>query len=247
MKLKRLVILLIIFLCHQTGCAADTRKVDTGKRSIASRLRMPLTGDKGSEMVDQGEFLAGSGRYWEAERLFKNALAYWQSTHPRSLMYKPSCLNSLGQLYERQRKFDQAVFVYNQALSEEEAFPGDENILALKTLTLNNLSRIYCRQKNFAAAEPLYKQSLAIADKITTADDPDRAMAMFDCSLLYLAEGRYALSEPMMVKSMATLKKICGENNPTYVGLCPYYVTLLRKTNRKQQADEFEKKHRYPH
>ncbi len=266
MKIKDLVIIIMILVLDaQLLCMAETNESaakdrynvakseiessnvltsdETDSGSIHNRVTKNAPDDKGNDMVSSGQLLSQAGRFAEAEELFKYALAYWQTTPPAAPRFKADCLNNLGLLYEKQQKFDQALPCYQQALTVEETLPGDNQSLALKALTLDNMAQVYRRQSKFSEAEPLYKQALEIEDKIMAPNDQDHAITRFNLSLLYLESGQYSLSEPLMTKSMSILKKTLGETNPDYLNLYPYYLDLLRKTNRGQQADELQKKY----
>jgi tetratricopeptide (TPR) repeat protein len=102
------------------------------------------------------------------------------------------------------------------------------------------MAQAYRLQGKLQEAEPFYKKALAIEEKSMSSNDQDHAITMFNLSLLYFQLEKYDKCEPLMVQSLAILKKTLGETNPDYLNVYKYYLALLRKTNRSQQADALE-------
>lgn len=216
--------------------SAFAGEVDSG--SIQTRVTSRgLPPDHGKDLTVKAVALSTMGSYDESERLFKEALAYWQKSPPKDILRRASCLNNLALLYEKENRLAEAVPLYKEALAIEETQSGNDQSLAL---TLDNLAQVYRRQGQFDEAEPLYKKALKIEEKIMKPDDQDHAITMFNLSLLYFGQGKYQLCEPLMVRSLAVLKNTLGETSPSYLNIYPYYLSLLRKTNRASEADRVE-------
>jgi len=236
---KSLFLMVIIFLTYSSSLTHATENTyDRG--SVQNRIS-PIpeeSSDSGTDKSNQAQLLSNEGRYGEAEELFKAALAYWDQTPPVEPHSRPSCLTNLGLLYASERHYDQAIPYYERALSyEEKALSTNDPLIAL---TVDNLAQAYRLQGKLQEAEPLYLKALAIEEKSMLPDDKDHAITMFNLSLLYLQLKKYDKCEPLMVQSLAVLRKNLGEHNPDYLNVYKYYLALLRRTNRSQQANILE-------
>ncbi len=234
---KSLLIIIVIFLGN-TSCPLFAQGNGPDPGSVQNRFSVQPKGNSGDDMSCQAQLLSTSGRYGEAEQLFKAALAYWDKNPQANQKGRPHCLNNFGLLYANQRKYDQAIPLYKEALSfEEKLLPDNDPLVAL---TLDNMAQAYRLQGELQEAEPLYVKALAIEEKSMSPDDQDHAITMFNLSLLYFQLEKYDKCEPLMVQSLVVLKKTLGETNPDYLSVYKYYPALLRKTNRSQQADVLE-------
>ena len=238
MKQLRTLFLVVIILLTYMSCLAYAKENASDRGSVQNRVITKTIGDSGNDMVSQADSLFAAGRYREAEQLFRQALTYWDKTTRVEQHSRPSCLTSLGLLYANERNYDKAIPCYKQALSfEEKSLSANDPLIAL---TLDNLAQAYRLKGKLPEAEPLYLKALGIEQKSMLPDDQDRAITMFNLSLLYLQLKKYDKSEPLMLQSLAVLEKKLGENSPDYLNVYKYYLALLRKTNRSQQADVLE-------
>ncbi len=139
-----------------------------------------------------------AGRYTEAEKLLKLALAEAEkfgSSDPRMA----TSLNNLAALYDTQGKYDQAEPLYRRSLAiREKALGPDHPDVAT---SLNNLAALYKTQGKYDQAEPLYKRSLAIKEKALGPDHPDVATVLENYAGLLKATERPGQAEELLKRA----------------------------------------------
>ncbi len=138
---------------------------------------------------DAGKEAYQAGRYAEAEKQFKFALAEAERLGPSDWRLATS-LNNLAGLYDTQGKCEEAEPLFKRSLAiRENALGPDHPDVAL---SLNNLAGLYRTQGKYDQAEPLYRRSLPIFEKALGPDHPNVATALENYALLLQATKREA-------------------------------------------------------
>src|SRR6516164_5056108 len=196
MKIVKLIAALLIgfFLSFQHSALAQSAKEASQLNNLAVEL-------------------FNSGRYSEAEPIFKRALAIREKTIGPNHPDVAATLSYLASLYHKQGRYADAepLFKRSLAIQEKVLGPDHPNVATY----LNNLAALYYDQGRYADAEPLYKRSLAIREKVLGPDHPSVATSLNNLAELYENQGRYADAEPLFNRSLAIQEKVLGPDHPS--------------------------------
>jgi len=161
-------------------------------------------------------------------------------------------LENLADLYYAQGKYTEAEPLYKRTLAmDEKTLDANHPDLAID---LNNLANLYYMQGKYTDAEPLYKRVLAIDEKTLDANHPDLAIDLNNLANLYYMQEKYTEAEPFYKRALAIDEKTLDANHPDllsnnlpllhqsaqriYLEAEKSYSELLRKTDRKAEADK---------
>jgi len=122
------------------------------------------------------------------------------------------CSNSLGTIYLKIAKFDEAIVWLRRAFSIREKSLGVKHIDTITSI--NNLAVLLYEQGDYAAAEELFQQALTITEKSLGADNPSTAMSLNNVGVLYKAQGNLAAAETMYQRALSIREKILGSVHP---------------------------------
>ncbi|AWH86820.1 hypothetical protein HYN59_17645 [Flavobacterium album] len=116
-----------------------------------------------------GSALLGEGNFTEAIKYYRAALGLLENLrkegYPDNIIsnYKAYCYNNMGRVYIKQKDYDDAIRIY------EEAFPEiDQRIIepALYAMMINNLAYVRFKSGNNAGLPDMFYRSLHIRDSI---------------------------------------------------------------------------------
>ena len=131
-----------------------------------------------------------AGKYAEATKIAKRALALAQRQFGPSHAEVAVALNNLAELYLAEGHYGEAEPLYKRALAIAEKALGPDHPHV--GTCLDNLAELYRDEGRYAEAEPLYKRALAIAEKAFGPDHPDVGTDLHNLANLYREQGRYA-------------------------------------------------------
>jgi tetratricopeptide (TPR) repeat protein len=154
-----------------------------------------------------GQLAYEAGRYGDAERLLKIALANAEHFGPRD-MRLASTLNRLAQVYHDQGQFTKAEPLYKRSLTlaEKNLGPAHPDVAA----NLNDLATLYRDEGQYAQAETLYRRSLAIVRKGGNAETSDVAISLNNLAELYSDQGKFGEAERLYQQSLEICEKTQG-------------------------------------
>ncbi len=95
-------------------------------------------------------------------------------------------LNNIGQIYERQGKYDEAIDYYSQSLEIDE----ENNNVNGMAVTIGNIGWIYERKGNFGEAKKYFDRGLEISEE--SGDQANIASALNNIGWIYEKQGNYA-------------------------------------------------------
>ncbi|HEY9870685.1 MAG TPA: tetratricopeptide repeat protein, partial [Candidatus Obscuribacterales bacterium] len=165
-----------------------------------------------------------TGRYAEAEPLYRRALAIAETALGPNDPSLVATINNLADLYRAQGKYSQAEPLYKRALAlAEKAAVGaptppsreerplhaqDKPVSELELATyLNDLADFYRAQRKYSEAEPLYWKALALSEKALGRGHPTLAVTLNNLGDLYRTQGRRAEAEPLYRRALLISKK----------------------------------------
>lgn len=153
----------------------------------------------------------------ERQGRLSEAMGYYEAAHKMDPKHKPTLLN-LGRVYRQQDKFEQAIALYEGALSD----PANEYDVELN----NNLTVAYRLAKKFSQAESTARKVLA-----RTKDNPD---AYKNLALIYYDQGNFRLAEFIS----ANARKLDEKDPGVYNNLGLIYLKL---DERRLALGQFQK------
>ena len=130
-----------------------------------------------------GVLYQDQGKLYEAETMYKRALAGREKALGAEHMSTLGTVDNLGSLYRDQGELDGAEKMYKRALAGKEKALGTEHISTLRTV--DNLGILYRYQGKLDEAEKMYARALngyqtALGSNHPTCQDLSRAITEFD-------------------------------------------------------------------
>jgi tetratricopeptide (TPR) repeat protein len=107
-----------------------------------------------------GKLRRDEGRYPEAEKYYKQALAIKEKLLGGNDVELAAVLDNLGGVYRDEGRFEESEAAYNKALLIDQTALGKDHPYV--GTDLNNLAGLYRDEKRYKEARPLYEQGLAI-------------------------------------------------------------------------------------
>ena len=177
------------------------------------------------------------GLYPQAEPLYRRALAIREQTFGPNHPHVAATLNNLALLYDNQGLYDQAETLYQHSLTTYEKALGSSHLDTARSL--NNLAQCYAHQGLDAQAESLFLRALVVREQILGLDHPHTAGTLSYLAMLYIKQGLYIQAEPLCRRVLDVWEKTVP-NHPYLEIFLESYASLLRKTNRKAEAEKLE-------
>ncbi|WP_375473900.1 tetratricopeptide repeat protein [uncultured Nostoc sp.] len=153
-----------------------------------------------------------TGRYSEAEPLYKQALELTKRLLGENHPAFATSLNNLAGLYKSTGQYSKAELLYQEALELRKRLWGEHH--ADVAASLNNLALLYDEQGRYDEAEPLYLQSLELEKRLVGENHLSFALILNNLALLYYHQGRYSEAEPLSQQAIELDKQFLGEENP---------------------------------
>lgn len=187
--------------------------------------------------------LAGHGTtYWrqgkaaEAENIFRRVLAYKRNLGPKKTQ---NIVNKLGAVYYEKGRFEEAMVLYQHALTTYRDSTGP---LDLQTLTtLNNVANIYLRQGKLAEGEALLREVKARKEKILGVEHPTTFEPLMNLGHIYRAQGKLQEMEDMFRQAFERGEKTLGPEHKSTLAAAYELYTLYTQQGRSVDDRLLEK------
>lgn len=147
---------------------ADAERVllDAWKRAELSSAKSATAADFCHQL---GKFYYERGRYFDAERFFKRALAIWDENQPAQAEKQASTVNCLAVVYLNEARFELVEPLYAKYRSAWLTSLEPDNVEIARSL--NNLGFLHYRRGDMVRAEALYLKALALSDRVTALNN----------------------------------------------------------------------------
>ncbi|HAK89120.1 MAG TPA: hypothetical protein DCP24_08695, partial [Nitrospiraceae bacterium] len=142
-----------------------------------------------------------TGRYAEAEPLFKRSLAIVERALGKDHFSVAASLNKLAVLYESTGRYADAELLHKRALEIMEKALGREHLAT--AIIIDTLAEIYRVTGRHAEAEPLYKRALEIREKAYGKKHPAVALILKNLAFLYAATERHPESQNLFKRGIS--------------------------------------------
>jgi tetratricopeptide (TPR) repeat protein len=219
---------------YQHGLLAEAEKMFSAALKEAAAfgardLRLALS------LNNLGELYRVQGRYPEAERASRQALAIRETVLGPDDAAVAESLNNLALLHHAQGQHGRAEPLYRRSLAIWEKTLGPEHPRV--AIGLNNLAMVYRGQNQYAQAEPLFRRSLAIRETVQGPEHVDVGLALNNLAELNRAQGRYAEAERLSRRSLKIFETAHGPEHPSVAGTLHEMADGYRAQRRHAEAE----------
>src|ERR1700738_4523479 len=151
---------------NYAGALAEARKFESAARARYGTQDESYAG----ALFLQARALYVLGKYPEAEKLYKPALAIFEKARPSAATTRDPAktLNGLGRVSEHEGRYAEAETVQKRALSIVETSPDNDQMVVSDAL--EDLGNAYYGEGRYPEAEDYYKRTLVIREKAPSGD-----------------------------------------------------------------------------
>ena len=205
------------------------------RKAIDLYSELGLQIDLAASLNNLAGLYRATGRYNEAEPLYKQSLEFIKGILGDNHPYFATSLNNLAGLYKSTGHYSKAEVLYQQALELRKRLLGENHpdVAAI----LNNLGLLYDQQARYNEAEPLYLQSLEIRKHLLGENHPSLAIILNNLALLYYHQERYGEAEPLSLQAIELDKRFVGEENPEVATDLHNLALIYRAQGRYDEAE----------
>jgi TonB family protein len=195
--------------------------------------------DEARKLNAQAVALHKEGKYEEAIRLQKQALAVWEKELGKEHKLIATGSTNLAEMYRALKRYDEAAGAYRRALKIEEKLLGPEHpdlfVLVIK------LGWMHHGIAQSGEAEALFKRALAIKGK-QGADHAGVVEPLLNLATFYQKIGRYATSLTIYRRVIAVQEKHFGPEGQPLVATLEQCACALRQNKKLDEASEMERR-----
>ena len=189
----------------------------------------------GKALNDHAALLRATGRYDEAEPLYREAMQITGAALGKDHPDYAANLNNLAGLLRATGRTDAAEPLMREAMQITGAALGKDH--PDYAANLNNLAGLLRATGRTDAAEPLMREAMQITGAALGKDHPDYAANLNNLAALLEATGRYDEAEPLYREAMQITGTALGKDHPTYAASLNNLAALLEATGRTDAAE----------
>ncbi|ERF70439.1 hypothetical protein EPUS_04717 [Endocarpon pusillum Z07020] len=186
-----------------------------------------------------GDALCDQGNWLEAEKYLKQALKGYKEINqdPEDLGLM-SVMDSVGSVYWRQGRFQEAEQMYMQVWNTREEKLGPEH---RKTLdSMNNLALVYHDQGRYMEAEELQIQIKEIRERVLGIEHPSRLASIDNLALTYAAQNRWEEAEELHRRVLEIRERVLDVEHPDTLTSMSNLASTYWNQGRLEEAEELE-------
>jgi TonB family protein len=195
--------------------------------------------DEARKLNAQAVALHKEGKYEEAIRLQKQALAVWEKELGKEHKLIATGSTNLAEMYRSLKRYDEAAGAYRRALKIEEKLLGPDHpglfVLVIK------LGWMHHGIARAGEAEALFKRAVAIREK-QGADHAGVAEPLLNLANFYQKIGRPAASLPIYQRVIAIQEKHFGPDGEPLVATLQQFSCALQQDKNPAEASKTSKR-----
>jgi CHAT domain-containing protein/tetratricopeptide (TPR) repeat protein len=154
---------------------------------------------------DYGNHLRRLGRFADAEREFRKAIALKERIAPDDGVTIARSLNNLAGLLRVVGRYDEASEVYERAIALwRRAEGGDSANVGILT---DNLGVLYLNMGRLAEGEAQHREAVRIFERVLGPEHPTTAVGIANLAEAFRQLGRYDEAEPLFLRSLTILRR----------------------------------------
>jgi TonB family protein len=195
--------------------------------------------DEAGKLNAQAVALYKEGKYEEAIKLQKQALALWEKKVGKESKLIVTGSTNLAEMYQALGRYDEAAEAYQRGLKVEEKLLGPEHPdLVSLLIKLGWMRHVLSKA---GEAESLFKRAVAVKEK-QSADQPGLAEPLLNLAAFYQKIGRPAASLPIYQRVIALQEKNFGPEGQPLVDTLELCACALRQDKNLAEASEMERR-----
>jgi tetratricopeptide (TPR) repeat protein len=168
---------------------------------------------------------------------YKQAIGILTENNRQTTSGTAVLLNNLGLLLTSQQRYDEALPLFEQALTIDERVLGANH--PNLSSTLNNLAILYDSLDQSKKAEALYRRALDIVRKAHGNEHPDVVTNLMNLATLCTGQERYAEAMAFYQEAIGLGRKVLSPNDPNlgmlHLGLGDIYTLQDQPAQAEQQ------------
>jgi TonB family protein len=217
----------ILFICLSTLSVSAQTETSAAGSDEARKLNL------------QAVALYKEGKYEEAIKRQKQALAMWEKELGKEHKLIATGSSNLAEMYRSLRRYDEAAAACQRALKIEEKLLGPEHAdLAAPLIRLGWMRHALSQA---GEAEALFKRAVAIREK-QGADDVSVAEPLLSLAAFYQKTGRPAESLPIYKRVIAIQEKHFGPEGEPLVATLQQFSCAQQQDKNPAEASETRKR-----
>jgi tetratricopeptide (TPR) repeat protein len=184
--------------------------------------------------VKIARYLWSTGRYIEAETLFRRTLAVSEERlgleHPDTL----GIMHWLGTVYRAQGRYDEAEIQYKHVLALRKK-RGSNHPDTVHTM--HSLALVYDSQGRHSEAERQYKHVLALTKKQLGLEHPDTLRTMHNLANVCYSRGQHSEAETLHKHVLVLREKQLGPDHPHTLNTMHNLALVYNSQGRHSEAE----------
>jgi Tfp pilus assembly protein PilF len=198
-------------------------------RSIASRSE-----DVANSLDQLASLYNQSGRYNEAEPLYRQSLQLWLKLRGRHDPHVIAAMSNLASVHLGQARLEEAqlglrkVLELQQSLSET----GPEH-----AVVLNNLALVYLERGKPASAEAVLQRAIRTLEDALGPDHPKTIETLENLATVALVQGHSVQAEEIQQRLVAQRERMLGPTHPLTAGSLEKLAQIYQKQRRHGEAE----------
>ena len=182
-----------------------------------------------------GGYLLKRGRYEEAERFLKEALAIRELVHGMDSREVSTALNNLALLYNFMHRIEEAGECLEKAVAIDDRTPETDD--AATASHLDNLAQVRVQQKRYQEAATLRERAVRSEIRANGPLHPNVALRRHNLALVYAEMQRYQHAEDQLKVAQGIARETIGEHDPGYASILTTLATVYIDTNLPSAAE----------
>lgn len=184
--------------------------------------------------------LYNEGKYKEALPLAQRALRLTESIPGANALQLHLAISDLGEIYLALKKYGDAESEFQRLIKIYEQSDMDDRRLPAPLETVAIIRHIRGRPDQ---AEELYQRALHIREKLNGPKHAAVAQSIFNLAEFYQFTGSYKKAEPLYLRFISLREEASGASHKVQLAeALDRYACLMRKTNRKAEAEQLEER-----
>ncbi|GCE28344.1 tetratricopeptide repeat protein [Dictyobacter alpinus] len=181
--------------------------------------------------------LTESGRYEEAERLFRYILHEREQALGAEHSDLAMPLEMFSVLCFRAEKYGEARELAQRSLRLQEQMVGPDHPCLAALLCTLALSSWAQGQLNSRETETLFLRAIALQEKTQGIETTELAALLNNLAAVYIETGRYSEAETLLLRALHIQERICGTENLRFAFYLDTLAMLYLKMERYAEAE----------
>jgi serine/threonine protein kinase len=234
---------------QEAGLRADAESARSNEASLRQQAESARTNEVAlrqqaemaqriaqAEAAQLGETLRQLGKFDEAERFIRYALAMQRKSGSNETPEFAASLSNLANVLLAQEKNPaEAESACREALALRRKLLGNDHRDV--ATSLERLGTALSRQGNYAEAEAADSEAVAIDKKLFGADDMDVSRSLLSLAGVLQAEGKIEDAEARYVETLAVARRLLGDEHPYVHSVLNILAQMLLDNGKAADAE----------